>query len=158
MQLARIVNGTVSAIGDYRSMFPQTSFSESGPSPAFLAENGCLPVSQFRQHDKASQKLVPTQPYIEGDQVYTVRVEALTANDLAQAKAQKAAETRAQRDRLLTQSDWTQLADYPKTNQSAWKQYRQALRDLPQQAGFPDSVLWPTAPDSQTVPNNNGAI
>jgi len=52
---------------------------------------------------------------------------------------------RAQRDSLLAACDWTQVADAP-VDQVAWSTYRQALRDLPDQAGFPDNVTWPTKP------------
>lgn len=57
-----------------------------------------------------------------------------------------AAEIRAERDRLLDASDWTQAADAP-VDQAAWATYRQALRDVPQQAGFPQNVTWPTEPE-----------
>jgi hypothetical protein len=46
---------------------------------------------------------------------------------------------------LLKESDWTQVADAP-VDQSAWADYRQALRDVPQQSGFPQEVVWPTKP------------
>ena len=49
---------------------------------------------------------------------------------------------RTKRDRLLQESDWTQLNDAP-VDREAWAQYRQALRDLPQQEGFPGEVVWP---------------
>ena len=49
---------------------------------------------------------------------------------------------RMKRDRLLQESDWTQLIDAP-VDREAWADYRQALRDLPQQEGFPDKVVWP---------------
>ena len=49
---------------------------------------------------------------------------------------------RMKRDRLLQESDWTQLNDAP-VDREAWAQYRQALRDLPQQEGFPGKVVWP---------------
>ena len=41
---------------------------------------------------------------------------------------------RSERDDLLSRSDWTQLADYPLTEEAklAWANYRQALRDLPE--------------------------
>lgn len=52
---------------------------------------------------------------------------------------------RRNRDRLLTASDWTQVADAP-VDQAAWATYRQALRDVPQQAGFPDNITWPEVP------------
>ena len=146
MLLAIVQNGSVSAVGDYRSLFPQTSFSDSGPHPSFLAENGCLPASASKAHDQSTHKLVSVAPYVESGTVYTVRAEPLSADDLAQRKAAKAAEVRAQRDKLLTEADWTQLQDYPKSNQNAWRIYRQALRDVPQQAGFPETVTWPTKP------------
>lgn len=52
---------------------------------------------------------------------------------------------RAQRDYFLASSDWTQTADAP-VNKESWATYRQALRDIPQQTGFPDNVTWPSAP------------
>jgi len=62
-------------------------------------------------------------------------------------REQKGKEVRRERDRLLTASDWTQVADAPVVSLE-WQPYRQALRDVPQQAGFPDSVDWPTPPDA----------
>jgi len=58
---------------------------------------------------------------------------------------QEADEARTQRDALLSQSDWTQVPDAP-VDQTAWAEYRQALRDLPQQAGFPTEITWPQIP------------
>lgn len=52
---------------------------------------------------------------------------------------------RYNRDRLLASTDWTQVADAP-VDQAAWATYRQALRDVPQQAGFPDNITWPEVP------------
>lgn len=53
---------------------------------------------------------------------------------------------RAQRDRLLTACDWTQLDDVPLATKRAWVAYRQALRDLTKQPGFPTEIQWPTSP------------
>jgi hypothetical protein len=54
-------------------------------------------------------------------------------------------EIRAKRDQLLAASDWTQVLDAP-VDQDAWAAYRQALRDVPQQEGFPTDVAWPVKP------------
>ena len=54
-------------------------------------------------------------------------------------------QVRGKRDRLLSASDWTQVADAP-VDQAAWAEYRQALRDVPSQDGFPHSVVWPVSP------------
>jgi len=54
-------------------------------------------------------------------------------------------EARDLRDELLAASDWTQVPDAP-VDQQAWADYRQALRDIPQQEGFPENVVWPEKP------------
>jgi hypothetical protein len=54
-------------------------------------------------------------------------------------------EIRAQRNALLSACDWTQVADAP-VDDLAWAVYRQALRDIPDQPGFPANVVWPVAP------------
>jgi len=63
------------------------------------------------------------------------------AKDAAQAKA-----VRDQRNTELATCDWTQIADAPEINKAAWVIYRQALRDVPTQAGFPWAVDWPAKP------------
>ena len=56
-------------------------------------------------------------------------------------------------DRLmrLLKSDWTQLPDAQLTalELEAWNEYRQALRDIPQQSEFPGTVVYPLAPDEE---------
>lgn len=66
--------------------------------------------------------------------------EAIAAKDAEQAKAM-----RQQRTDKLKDSDWTQVADAP-VDQVAWATYRQALRDITSQAGFPWTINWPVAP------------
>lgn len=53
---------------------------------------------------------------------------------------------REQRGQLLLASDWTQLPDVPQTTKDLWSTYRQQLRDITEQTGFPQNVTWPTAP------------
>lgn len=57
----------------------------------------------------------------------------------------EAAAVRVRRNQLLAGSDWTQLYDAP-VDSAAWADYRQALRDLTKQAGFPWEITWPTEP------------
>lgn len=54
-------------------------------------------------------------------------------------------EIRTERNLLLAQSDWTQLGDAG-VDKAAWAAYRQALRDITDQAGFPHEVDWPAKP------------
>jgi len=58
----------------------------------------------------------------------------------------KARREREKRDGLLQDSDCVILEDYPLADKTAWKTYRQALRDVPQQKSFPSSITWPTVP------------
>ena len=71
--------------------------------------------------------------------------DAMEAEYAAGADDRAAAEIRKERDAKLTASDWTQVADAP-VDQAAWATYRQALRDIPEQSGFPNEVNWPTEP------------
>ena len=55
---------------------------------------------------------------------------------------------RQERNFMLMRSDWTQVEDAPLTaeQKSNWVVYRQALRDITTQAGFPVNTNWPTQP------------
>jgi hypothetical protein len=66
--------------------------------------------------------------------------------DPLKEKSFYSAEARAKRNSLLQQSDWTQVADAP-VDKAAWATYRQELRDITEQAGFPATINWPTAPN-----------
>lgn len=57
---------------------------------------------------------------------------------------------RNQRNRLLIESDWTQLSDIPEQTKDKWIEYRQELRDLPQtynQVDNIDDVIFPSIPE-----------
>lgn len=55
-------------------------------------------------------------------------------------------EARVLRAQLFAESDWTQLPDVPIATQTAWANYRQALRDITDQPGFPTNIQWPERP------------
>lgn len=54
---------------------------------------------------------------------------------------------RSQRDFLLSSSDWSQFSDVPDEIKTSYVSYRQALRDIPQQIGFPTNITWPVKPE-----------
>lgn len=63
-------------------------------------------------------------------------------------REEQAAEIQRRRDALLAESDKYALLDAPidaQTREAVYA-YRQALRDVPEQAGFPEDVVWPEAP------------
>jgi hypothetical protein len=81
----------------------------------------------------------------DGKWVQVWNVTDASADEIAERTEQREAQVRDERDQLLTASDWTQVADAP-VDQTAWATYRQALRDVPAQAGFPWEVEWPDRP------------
>lgn len=79
----------------------------------------------------------------------------MTADEIAARQAEEAAwaagandraaaEVREKRNSLIAETDYLALSDNTMT--SAMQSYRQALRDIPSQAGFPTNVTWPTKP------------
>ena len=64
-----------------------------------------------------------------------------------EAAARLPMRVRWERDQLLSATDWAQGADVPQAIKDKWAPYRQALRDVPQQAGFPENIQWPVKPE-----------
>ena len=73
-------------------------------------------------------------------------MDAHAAAYAAGADSRKAAEVRAERNTKLSATDWTQAADVPQAVKDSYVSYRQALRDVPNQSGFPNEIVWPDAP------------
>ena len=70
--------------------------------------------------------------------------DAMEAEYAAGADDRAAAEVRKERDEKLAATDWRASSDL--TLSTEWATYRQALRDIPSQAGFPNTITWPTEP------------
>jgi hypothetical protein len=150
----KITNGQVDqypyTVGDLRKANPNVSFPRNIPNET-LAQFGVYPVTiapapefNFRTH-----RLVTQQPtLINGAWTVTKAVVAKDQAQIDNENAQKAADVRAERDRLLAATDWTQLIDSPFSNDTngVWQAYRQALRDVPSQEGFPWDVTFPAKP------------
>lgn len=81
------------------------------------------------------------------DLVDTIEANLPAWLEVAKAKEYEtaAAQVRAKRGILLNDTDWTQYTDSPleENEKIKWATYRQALRDLPQQPGFPEDIKWP---------------
>ncbi len=86
----------------------------------------------------------------EGNIPFTAEEEAEWAAEQAAwaagANDRKAAEVRTERNTKLAATDWTQGADLPQVIKDKYAPYRQELRDVTAQAGFPWEVVWPEAP------------
>ena len=127
--------------------FPNTSF------PANVADAD-LPEGVVRVHPVAPPPFNPsthkpvqssTPALVNGRWELGYTIAALDAAELQQIRDSKATEVRSERDARLAACDWTQVADAP-VNKTAWATYRQALRDVTSQSGFPFDVSWPAEP------------
>ena len=158
--------GAVVTDREFRGMFPNTSL------PRFLTEEllNSLEADPVLEGPQASGGTVYQYSQRQGvEQVngkwYTKYVlgpvfaeytnpDGLTytvaeqeANYKAQKDAEQAKSVRDDRNRRIAESDWTQGKDIADNISTAWATYRQALRDVPAQAGFPWTVEWPTKPE-----------
>jgi len=157
MLLVKTSNGQVEqfpyTLGDLRRDNPQTSFPKK-IGDAILASYGIYHVMPDAQpdHDNLVQSLVrDPEPHNNetavnedtGETYKTGRwVIGYTVVNRPQDQAEGA--VRNKRDRLLSDTDWMALSDNAMTPES--ESYRQALRDITGQAGFPYSMIWPTKP------------
>lgn len=130
---------------------PNTSFPAGELSDELLEQWDVFRVAETSppSYDEATQSLVQSPP-VKVSGVWTQRweLEQASADEIDRRRDAKSSEVRAQRNALLSACDWTQLTDAPlsEAQREAWGAYRQALRDIPQQSGFPWSVTWPTQP------------
>ncbi len=109
--------------GDIKGVFSGT--------PADAELNGPCVEGQYSAEEYRIIDGVPTPK--SSEELNAKRLEELTR------------EVRFSRDAELKKTDWTQVSDAP-VDSVAWAAYRQELRDLPQQEGFPENVVWPTKP------------
>jgi hypothetical protein len=126
---------------------PQTSFP-SQISDQLLESWGVYRVVDQNQPivDPLTHRVVEAHPeQVNGIWTQQWRIDPLSQEEIDSAQKSLAESVRAERNALLAACDWTQLADAP-VDRSVWEYYRQSLRDLPSQAGFPSNVQWPSKP------------
>ena len=146
MLLVKVSNNTVEqypySMGLLRKDNPNTSFPKK-PSVSDMAAFGAYPVTEVTPSLGDGQKLVKTwTPTLSGsDWILAHAAVDLTAEEVEAATEVVAANVRAERDALITKTDWTASTDVTMT--TAMTTYRQALRDIPSQAGFPHTITWP---------------
>jgi len=132
------------SIYEVRAENPNTSYPDS---PNFVPEGYSVVVTTpppvYDKNTHRYEELSPVQDGTQWRQVW--RVVELSEVERQKIRDAQATVIRKQRDALLAQSDWTQLPDAP-IDTAAWASYRQALRDVPAQPGFPFDVVWPVKP------------
>jgi hypothetical protein len=169
MELRNRATGAVVTEQQFRSEHPNTSFPEI-LTPDIIEGFGYDPVLEGPQ-----ATTTPPYQYSQRDGVieidgkwYTHYVAGPVFHDYTddQGVVHTAAEqyeaycfakdaeqgkvVRDDRNRRLAESDWTQLADTPLdgAHKLAWAEYREELREIPQQPGFPWTITWPDKPSA----------
>lgn len=101
------------------------------------------------EHDPKTEKVREAFPVFEnGVWKQSWVVESLSEQEQETYKENLAAESRALRNRLLIESDWTQFKDIDPQISELWAPYRLLLRNIPQQEHFPFSITWPQPPQT----------
>lgn len=150
MRLAIVENEQILTLGDSSELFPNISFPPTGPNSEFLLENSAMEVVSWEMFDGSSEKQITVEPYIKEGKVYTCitlpkTLEELAAEERLQLESLTLS-VRNQRNQLLKDSDWTQVADAP-VDKQVWAEYRQQLRDITLQSNFPTNVVFPQLPN-----------
>jgi hypothetical protein len=96
--------------------------------------------------DKQTQKLVQNSAPALANSVWSLgwAVQALTQAEQDAQNTAQAKSVRQSRDQKLAETDWSQGKDIADSVSATYTTYRQALRDVPAQSGFPWNVQWPT--------------
>lgn len=151
MTYARIENNAVVEYpvfaGDIQLRYPNTSFTVPFEPPA-----GYVTVEpQPRPTVTYTHNVAEGTPVLkDGTWIQVWVVSDATGEQIAERTKNKANEIYAERNKKLAESDWTQLIDSPLTPEAkaAWQFYRENLRMVPDQPGFPWNVNWPKKPNT----------
>jgi hypothetical protein len=96
-------------------------------------------------YDYTKNVSIGTPQNIDGDWTQIWNVTDATTEEIDERISDKWEEVRLERNRLLSESDWTQLPDSPVLDVDVWKVYRQDLRDVTLQQN-PFQIIWPNKP------------
>ena len=149
MELRNRTTGAVVTEQQFRSDNSNTSFPQV-LTPEIIDSFGHDPVLEGAQ-----PTLVAPYQYAQRDGIEEIDGQWFTkyiavepdAAGKARMDAEQAKAVRSTRNKSLAECDWTQLADAP-VNASAWAVYRQQLRDVTTQQGFPWDISWPQEPEA----------
>jgi hypothetical protein len=134
-----------------KSDFPSVSFPKN-VSDETLAEHGIFPavVGPIPDHDLRTQVcyVEETATLVDGVWTFPQVVINRTPEEIKGYDDNLAYQARAKRDSWLAKSDWvvTKALETGTDIPADWAAYRQALRDITAQEGFPNTIDWPESP------------
>ena len=152
MSYAKIQDGALVeypyTVEQFRAANPNTSYPANMPDDV-LEGYGIYAVTESDKptYNERTQKisLSNTPALTDGSWKLNWSVTDKNETEIAEYDADQSAQKRNERNARLSICDWTQVADAG-VDKAAWATYRQALRDVPAQDGFPYTITWPTEP------------
>lgn len=129
-----------------KSKFPMDYYEPCfGLKERWVHENDCTQ----EQIDSALDERISELSFGGMDYLLPAEFEIVQEDLAPQLLEHRWSEIRKERNNLLAACDWTQLADAPLNSEEkqVWRNYRQELRDLPQQSGDPENITWPIKPE-----------
>ena len=148
MKIAKIINDQI-FIDEHTQMFPTVAFPPDGTVPQpFMEFHNLYEVVDNVSYNSKTQKLKSIFPILIDNKVYVVEVVNKSQDE---CNIELLIEVRLKRDKLLKESDIYVLSDrwdsYSDEKKLRWKEYRQKLRDVPQEfVEHLDNVFWPSMP------------
>jgi|TARA_A100000172_G_scaffold5668_3_gene3255 hypothetical protein len=141
----------IEGVTAFKNLFPNTSF------PKVIDEALVNSLGYDWVYDSTQPSVTPPYESVVRDGVEQVsgkwqtkfKVETADADGKTAIDNRSAISRRSERDELLKDSDWTQLADkagLADSKVTEWATYRQSLRDLPTASGWPHTHTLPTKP------------
>jgi hypothetical protein len=150
MNLRNKQTGAVVTDGEFRAAFPNTGFPIQITEQTYN-EFGYDVVLEGPQAQPTRYQVGFADGVQQIDGKWFTKYSVADMDDEAKAAKdeEQAKSVRNSRTEKLRDCDWTQLDDTPMSNtqKAGWATYRQALRDVPKQAGFPFDIEWPVQPE-----------
>jgi hypothetical protein len=144
----RIINDTINypyTINELRNSYPNTSLPSELTDDAliewdmYVVQPTPMPVDYTKNITEGTPTLIDGVYYKSWNQTNA------TSEEISYRIENQWEEVRVLRNQLLTECDWTQLADIPTETKELWISYRAQLRDITSQSN-PFSINWPVKP------------
>jgi hypothetical protein len=144
----RIINDTINypyTINELRNSYPNTSLPSELTDDAliewdmYVVQPTPMPVDYTKNITEGTPTLIDGVYYKSWNQTNA------TSEEISYRIENQWEEVRVLRNQLLSECDWTQLADIPTETKELWTTYRAQLRDITSQSN-PFSINWPVKP------------
>ncbi len=134
----------------FYALFNNVSFTRPLASEDVISRGYAFYQDSLKPEHYIYEVAEPSDPVQVSDDLWEKgwSVRQMTSDEISDVDNGLASSVRDSRNQLLSASDWTQFNDSPlsEADKESWAAYRNALRDVPSQSGFPNDIVWPELP------------